>query len=102
MRGVALPAIMNGVGGLAVIVVLAGFAQLLAKVRGFGSTSDGYPASRKTSPLIGACWLRDCRLECRGCFSSLYRGILARQVMQLSCRPFTERVLPKSLTHLDE
>jgi len=59
---------MNGVGGLAVIVVLAGFAQLLAKVRGFGSTSDGYPASRKTSPLIGACWLRDCRLECRGCF----------------------------------
>ncbi|CAG9226930.1 hypothetical protein BCAR13_560035 [Paraburkholderia caribensis] len=32
---------MNGVGGLAVIVVLAGFAQLLAKVRGFGSTSDG-------------------------------------------------------------
>jgi hypothetical protein len=28
MRWDALPAIMNGVGGLAVIVVLAGFAQL--------------------------------------------------------------------------
>ncbi|WP_158510968.1 hypothetical protein [Paraburkholderia caribensis] len=97
-----MPAIMNGVGGLAVIVVLAGFAQLLAKVRGFRSTADGYPASRKTSPLISACGLRGCRLECHTCFSSLYRGILVRQVMQLSCRLFTKRVLPKSLTHRNE